>query len=1307
MKIETSRRFLAKLASRRAARLFSAALVAGCLVAAASSKAQDSLDSVTGADLTMGTSYSQGLPNAADDVIFNSGSPTTLTLSAGAITVGSLDDTNTGVTTAVTNASTTTASTITLGGAGNLGNSVSGTTSDLIYVAPATSTIFTLNGGSTEALNFVMGQSGSFDVGTGSTLNMGTAGTAGTLGLGTFTLTTSGAGSTNIGDVISGTGTAGLIVNSTGTTTLSGNNTYSGTTTIGSGASLQITAAATETYGATGAVTDGGKLYLSPASTTTLTYGANISGGGTLTQLGAGTTNLTGSNSYSGGTTISTGLVSIATSGALGTGAVTITNSNAAGGTTSNLGALQITASGLTIANPFTISGGGVNGFSSGAALLQNLNSATDTLTGLITLAGNSVISNVGVNNTLNLNGGVTGPYALTLYGGGGATYTSTFVLGGSTASSYTGGTTLYAGSNNITLQLAGGALPDTVTTFVTTNTSGAGIRSFLDLNGHSQTLGGLSFTGTGTAAVENTANATATTLTLNPTGTQTFTGTIGTSTANTSNIALVASGTGTQVLAGANTFTGGTTISSGTLTLAGVGSLGTGNVAVNGGTLSLGNNSSNDNAGLTTLNTVTLASGTTLLINQTNTPLTYTAFPIKMNGSSSITFAGSNVYTDTFASPITLSNTGGGAQTATIGESDAANTINFTGLISGTGDFSVAPAGNGNPFNVSISQAETYSGNTFFYQTTTGDYTLFKLATGGALPATTVLTLSQNGTNRSVSLNLNSQNQTLAGLVSAGAGAASTSILGGGTLTINDTANYTFAGAITGTGTALTKSGAGTETLSGTNTYTGATQVTAGTLTGSTVGAIPTASTASVSSGAQLNLTAAGTYNTFPVGITGQGPTTTNFDPAGVGGALRFNIGNGLSATYGGAITLSGANAEISNFGITDTITLSGVISGAVTDSNGLVLGAGAAGSGQNNFVLTAAETYTGNTTILARAVNETVQLGTGGSLPSTTSLTLKTDTGLTVAFDLNGNSQTLAGLFDSPGLTTTVGTERVITSSATAGQVLTINNAAADSFGSSGGVLGGTGTNNNNFAVTKTGAGTLTLSGANTYTGATTVSGGALLLSNTTGSATGTGAVTVNTGATLAGTGISTGLLTIASGGSLTPGTTATTPGVLSVGPLTLSAGSNFNVFLSENSSMSGAGQGTAYSQVVSAGTLGNPVTLAGNLVLTMGTTLSIGDKFYILLNSGTAATGGAFATGTTGGTTVAGTTVTAGGDTFTINYADNGDSGTLANDVSLTVTAVPEPGTVAGLIAGLGLMGLAQRRRLGASLGLARRS
>ena len=83
----------------------------------------------------------------------------------------------------------------------------------------------------------------------------------------------------------------------------------------------------------------------------------------------------------------------------------------------------------------------------------------------------------------------------------------------------------------------------------------------------------------------------------------------------------------------------------------------------------------------------------------------------------------------------------------------------------------------------------------------------------------------------------------------------------------------------------------------------------------------------------------------------------------------------------------------------------------------------------------------------------------------------------------------------------------------------------------------------------LTKSGSGTLAVTAASTYTGVTAVNAGTLLANNTTGSATGTGAVRVNVGGTLGGTGTISGPVYINAGGTFNPGDGGTAIGNLKI--------------------------------------------------------------------------------------------------------------------------------------------------------------
>jgi autotransporter-associated beta strand protein len=102
--------------------------------------------------------------------------------------------------------------------------------------------------------------------------------------------------------------------------------------------------------------------------------------------------------------------------------------------------------------------------------------------------------------------------------------------------------------------------------------------------------------------------------------------------------------------------------------------------------------------------------------------------------------------------------------------------------------------------------------------------------------------------------------------------------------------------------------------------------------------------------------------------------------------------------------------------------------------------------------------------------------------------------------------------------------------------------------------------------FATTfleKSGDGALRLTGANAYQAGTTISGGVLIVDNTSGSGTGPGTVTVATGATLTGDGAIGGPVTMQNGATITPSsTTGTSIGSLTIGSLSMNTTSEFEV-------------------------------------------------------------------------------------------------------------------------------------------------
>jgi len=361
----------------------------------------------------------------------------------------------------------------------------------------------------------------------------------------TFNQTTSG----TYAGVMSGTGN--LVKSGTGTATLSGANTYSGGTTVSAG-SLAGT-----TNSLQGAVVNNANVTFN--QTTSGTYAGVMSGTGNLVKSGTGTVTLSGANTYSGGTTVSAGRLSgttssiqrnVANSGTVefdqttngtytgvmsgtgnlvksGSGAVTLSGANTySGGTTVSAGSLAGTTTSLqgAITNNANVtfsqsSSGTYSGAMSGTGNLVKSGTGTVTLSGANTYSGGTTVSAGSlVGTTTSLQGAITnnanvtfnqttsGTYAGVMSGTGILVKSGTGAVTLSGANTYSGGTTVSAGSlRGDTNSLQGAITNNANITFdqaadgtYSGNMSGSG--SLTKTNSGNLTLGGVNSYSGGTS---------------------------------------------------------------------------------------------------------------------------------------------------------------------------------------------------------------------------------------------------------------------------------------------------------------------------------------------------------------------------------------------------------------------------------------------------------------------------------------------------------------------------------------------------------------------------------------------------------------------------------------------------------------------------------------------------------------------------------------------------------------------------------------------------------------------------------------
>jgi autotransporter-associated beta strand protein len=454
---------------------------------------------------------------------------------------------------------------------------------------------------------------------------------------------------------------------------------------------------------------------------------------------------------------------------------------------------------------------------------------------------------------------------------------------------------------------------------------------------------------------------------------------------------ALIQAGSGILVLNAANTYTGDTTVNAGTLQLGAAGAISnSSNLVVNGGVFDL--------AGFDeTVGTVTLQSGTisnsgaaatltgtsydvqggtvsaalggagvvltkstagTVTLSGANTytgATTINAGTLRLSGGSALADSGSVVLADVAGAILDLNNTsetigalsGGGSTggnvtlgSATLTAGDTTNTT-YAGAMSGTGGLTKAGSG-----TLILSGTNGYTG------ATTVNAGTLQLSGGSALADSSNLVVN-GGVFDLAGFNETVGTVTLQSGTISNSGAAATL-----TGTSYDVQSGTVSAVLGGAGVALTKSTAGSVTLSGTNTYTGATTINAGVLEAGSLANGGTSSGIGASTNAAGNLV----FNGGTLKYTGGAQSTDRNWTVGTGGAT-------WDASGSGALTLAGATATLSGAG-TRTVTLAGTNTGANTLAAALGDNGGATSlvkNGAGTWWLTGANSYSGTTTINA----------------------------------------------------------------------------------------------------------------------------------------------------------------------------------------------------------------------------------------------------------------------------------------------------------------------------------------------------
>lgn len=304
------------------------------------------------------------------------------------------------------------------------------------------------------------------------------------------------------------------------------------------------------------------------------------------------------------------------------------------------------------------------------------------------------------------------------------------------------------------------------------------------------------------------------------------------------------------------------------------------------------------------------------------------------------------------------------------------------------------------------------------------------------------------------------------------------------GGMTVNSSAgnDYTIGGGVIGGAATIAKTGTGTLTLTGANTYTGQTLVAGGTLKVGNLAALGTATAASdgtyVSGGGTLDV------NGFALGTRQERVFIAG---AGVnGGGALINAGaDQINATR--FVTLT-ADAAVGGTGRLD-------VRGSSSTKNppdGLLDLAGhtLTKTGANKFAIVSTHVTDGNIVVS----QGTLSIETSSIVQGSGTITFNPGTTLQFYDNTTTGNVTRNMVFNGMTVDNQNRTSEIIDSNITFGgnNTFSVGNATANTLKLSG-ILSETG---GPRTLTKTGAGTLALAGANTFTGNTKITGGILRL-------------------------------------------------------------------------------------------------------------------------------------------------------------------------------------------------------------------